>query len=309
MRKTLLLSCVVLGASSAAAQAVGFRTQMSCASDYYAYCSQHAPGSAGVRKCMRAVGPKLSKACINALIADGEVSKAEVEAQKQKLAGAKAKPKQAEPKKEDVAAAANKALPDSKKEAKNIDFAQKKQAPADSKSSAPKVAAAATATKPNAAVRAITPAATVANALAAPAAPAAKPERQMVSLDQETFEALKNRAPVFVAEDGDSATVVAQPAAMPAAKPSVTAVSGTDSWQPEAGAHPAAAQPATADSANEPDDGEAPEALAQAGAEGVQQTRDYPAGRMSLGRKLASATATAEPSSWWDQLVEAVTGD
>lgn len=309
MRKPLLLSCVVLGASSVAAQAVGFRTQMNCASDYYAYCSQHAPGSAGVRKCMRAVGPKLSKACINALIADGEVSKAEVEAQKQKLAAAKAKPKQAEPKKEDVAAASNKSPQDSKKEAKKIDVAQKKQAPADTKSSASKVAAAATATNPSAAAPAITPAVTAVNALAAPATPAAKPQRQMVSLDQETFEALKNRGPVFVAEEGSSATAVAQPAAMPAAKPSVTAISGTDSWQPEAGEEPAAARPATADSANEPDDGEAPEILAQAGTEDVQQPRDYPAGRMSLGRKLASVTATAEPSSWWDQLVEAVTGD
>jgi hypothetical protein len=43
---------------------------------------------------MKDNGPRLSKACINALIADGEISKAEVERTKEKIAVAKAKPKQ-----------------------------------------------------------------------------------------------------------------------------------------------------------------------------------------------------------------------
>lgn len=44
---------------------------------------------------MRRVGPKLSKSCLNALIADGEVSQAEINAKKQELTAAKApaKPK------------------------------------------------------------------------------------------------------------------------------------------------------------------------------------------------------------------------
>jgi hypothetical protein len=39
---------------------------------------QNDPDSPGARKCMRANGLKLSQGCLNALIAAGEVSKAEV---------------------------------------------------------------------------------------------------------------------------------------------------------------------------------------------------------------------------------------
>jgi hypothetical protein len=41
-------------------------------------CSQHDPDSQGARKCMRANGPSLFKACLDALIAAGEVSREEV---------------------------------------------------------------------------------------------------------------------------------------------------------------------------------------------------------------------------------------
>ena len=299
MRKPLLLTCVVLGASSAAAQAVGFRTQMSCASDYYAYCSQHAPGSPGVRKCMRAVGPKLSKACINALIADGEVSKAEVEAQKQKLAGAKAKPKAAEPKKDDVAAASKKALPDPKKDAKKTDVAQKKPTPAETKSGASKVAAATTAPKPKAAARAEAPAVA---AVTAPAVAAAEVERQTVSLDQQTFEALKNRGAVFVAEDG-----VATDTPLPENEPDVA---DGQAWHARVDEAPASTQDALAGTQKAlPVDSGTQDAVAELSEDTVQTPADYPPGRMSLGRKLSSATEETKPSSWWDQLVDAVTGE
>lgn len=82
------------------ASAVGFMTQMNCASDYYAYCSQFQVGSKELRLCMRRVGPKLSKACLNALIADGEVSKAEVEKKKQEILAAKNPAKQPPPAKQ-----------------------------------------------------------------------------------------------------------------------------------------------------------------------------------------------------------------
>lgn len=62
----------------AEANAVSARVQSACASDYFAYCSQHDPDGPGVRRCMRANGLKLSMTCVNALIAAGEVSKAEV---------------------------------------------------------------------------------------------------------------------------------------------------------------------------------------------------------------------------------------
>ena len=94
MRKPLLASLFVLSASFGDVYAVGLKTQLNCASDYYAYCSQFPVGSSGVRKCMKDNGPRLSKACVNALIADGEISKAEVERTKEKIATAKAKPKQ-----------------------------------------------------------------------------------------------------------------------------------------------------------------------------------------------------------------------
>lgn len=46
---------------------------------------------------MRRAGPKLSKSCLNALIADGEVSKAEVEKTKQEILAAKNPAKQSPP--------------------------------------------------------------------------------------------------------------------------------------------------------------------------------------------------------------------
>jgi hypothetical protein len=294
----------MLGASSVAAQAVGFRTQMSCAGDYYAYCSQHAPGSPGVRKCMRAAGPKLSKGCINALIADGEVSKAEVEAHKQKLAGAKAKPKAAEPKKADVAAAAKKAQPDAKKEPKKTDVAQKdvaqkKPVAADAKGAAAKVSAAPV-PKPKSATRA--PAAGTV-AVAAPIAPAppAAPETQTVSLDQQTFEALKNRGSVFIAEDEGGATIADQPAPQPAGQATNSAVANDEGWQARVD------QPAAVEEA--PTGRAAEETLAEADADAVQPPVAYPPGRMSLGRKLSAANPETEAVSWWDQLVEAFTGE
>ena len=60
------------------AGAVDPRVRSACVGDFLAYCSQHDPDGPGARRCMRANGPKLSKSCINALIAAGEVSQAEV---------------------------------------------------------------------------------------------------------------------------------------------------------------------------------------------------------------------------------------
>ncbi len=75
-----LASAAAVGAMCFATQAgaVSLSVQFACAGDYYRHCSQHAPGSKGVRKCMSHNGPRLSKSCVNALISAGEVSKAEV---------------------------------------------------------------------------------------------------------------------------------------------------------------------------------------------------------------------------------------
>lgn len=61
------------------AEAVSGRVKVACLNDYFAHCSNHAVGSPGLRQCMRAAGPALSSRCVNALVADGEVSKSEVE--------------------------------------------------------------------------------------------------------------------------------------------------------------------------------------------------------------------------------------
>lgn len=64
--------------SVAEASAVSARVKVACSSDYFAHCSMHKVGTPGVRQCMRAAGPKLSKRCLNALINEGEVSQDEV---------------------------------------------------------------------------------------------------------------------------------------------------------------------------------------------------------------------------------------
>lgn len=60
------------------AGAVGAKVRYACASDYLANCSNFAPNSPETRRCMRKVGYRLSKGCINALIDAGEVSQGEV---------------------------------------------------------------------------------------------------------------------------------------------------------------------------------------------------------------------------------------
>ena len=83
MTKTqnILVAAATLGALliSSQAGAVSLGVKLACAADYHAHCSQHAVGSPGVRKCMRAVGRNLSQGCISALVAAGEVSKSTVE--------------------------------------------------------------------------------------------------------------------------------------------------------------------------------------------------------------------------------------
>ena len=66
-------------AATAQASAASLTVQLACAADYYSYCSKHDPNGPGVRTCMNNNGHKLSKRCVNALIAAGEVSKTEVE--------------------------------------------------------------------------------------------------------------------------------------------------------------------------------------------------------------------------------------
>jgi hypothetical protein len=58
--------------------AVSARVKFACARDYYAHCSKFAPDSPETRRCMRSAGDSLSPRCVNALVAEGEVSTKEV---------------------------------------------------------------------------------------------------------------------------------------------------------------------------------------------------------------------------------------
>ena len=55
------------------AQAYSSRVQNSCKNDYLNFCSAHAVGSTGARRCMESNGKNLSGSCINALVDAGEV--------------------------------------------------------------------------------------------------------------------------------------------------------------------------------------------------------------------------------------------
>lgn len=281
MRKFLLASAALCVAPTGAS-AVGFKTQFSCASDYYSYCSEHSVGSPGLRKCMRANGPRLSSACINALIEDGEVSRAEVEREKAKLLAARAKPKPAEPKKIEAAAI-------------------KKPQPATRKSEVAGKTAASTVVKAKAATPAISEKKRPAKASIAVAAqlrdvmvaPVARvTPRDAMLLDQPTFEALKVRGTRFVLAD-NVAIASPQPAAEPVSKPL-----NEPQFEPQAepGFEPAGETVIAAPSSEPQSD--------TAEAEPVSRPVPFPESRMSLGRNVAPS----ETRSWWDKLVSAVTG-
>ncbi|MEQ8823047.1 MAG: hypothetical protein RIC14_01590 [Filomicrobium sp.] len=68
----------VLAATATQASAVSSSVKYACMGDYLSYCSMHAPGGSGVKRCMRRNGAKLSRRCVKALISAGYVSKTEV---------------------------------------------------------------------------------------------------------------------------------------------------------------------------------------------------------------------------------------
>lgn len=60
------------------AEPVDRAVRRACVSDYFAFCSSHRVGSPSLRKCMREAGASLSRRCLEALAAAGEVSRAEL---------------------------------------------------------------------------------------------------------------------------------------------------------------------------------------------------------------------------------------
>ena len=77
LSSAVLLAGVTLMTGNAFAFSLS--VQLACATDYYAHCSAYSLSSPKLRSCMRAVGAGLSKRCVDALVAGGEVSAAEVE--------------------------------------------------------------------------------------------------------------------------------------------------------------------------------------------------------------------------------------
>jgi hypothetical protein len=56
--------------------------QKACADDYKRQCGQYGIETEALRLCMDRAGQRLTKPCVDALVADGEVSKQEVERRK-----------------------------------------------------------------------------------------------------------------------------------------------------------------------------------------------------------------------------------
>ncbi len=84
---------VLVGAALAIATTVEADTksyskavQQHCNKDYKTYCGEYGLESNALRDCMNRNGEKLTKLCVNALVADGQVSKAEVD-RRRKAAG------------------------------------------------------------------------------------------------------------------------------------------------------------------------------------------------------------------------------
>jgi hypothetical protein len=74
----LALSMGVASAQHSYSKAV----QKACAKDYKAHCGQYGVETNALRLCMDRAGQRLTKTCVSALVAAGEVSKQEVERRK-----------------------------------------------------------------------------------------------------------------------------------------------------------------------------------------------------------------------------------
>ncbi|MGE0024928.1 MAG: hypothetical protein AB7S70_15000 [Hyphomicrobium sp.] len=80
MRRVLPAAVVVAAwmAVPSSADAYGPRVRKACANDYMDNCHLHRLGTPELRACMRKAGPKLTPQCVDALVAEGEVSAKEV---------------------------------------------------------------------------------------------------------------------------------------------------------------------------------------------------------------------------------------
>ena len=82
----LIVSTAAIGLGDAvaadAALSYSKAVQQFCRADYKKYCGDYGLETAALRSCMDRNGESLSKACVRALVQDGEVSQAEVNRRK-----------------------------------------------------------------------------------------------------------------------------------------------------------------------------------------------------------------------------------
>ena len=74
--------CLVCAASQTAWTQAGAITpamQNNCTNDYKKFCGEYGLQSSALNLCMKKAGPKLSPACVRALVQAGKVSQAEVD--------------------------------------------------------------------------------------------------------------------------------------------------------------------------------------------------------------------------------------
>jgi hypothetical protein len=70
------------GAAEAQPSRYSKQLQRACANDYKTHCGQYGIETEALRLCMNRVGHRLTTTCVNALLAAGEVSQAEVNRRK-----------------------------------------------------------------------------------------------------------------------------------------------------------------------------------------------------------------------------------
>jgi hypothetical protein len=79
----LAVLVVSLSVSSGSAQhKYSKAVQSACVNDYKAHCGQYGIETEALRLCMDRAGRQLTRSCVDALVAAGEVSKQEVERRK-----------------------------------------------------------------------------------------------------------------------------------------------------------------------------------------------------------------------------------
>ena len=74
----VVFACFAGHVEAAKAKTYSKQVQRACANDYRRYCGEYGIQTSALRSCMRRVGQRLSKGCVNALVASGEVSRAAV---------------------------------------------------------------------------------------------------------------------------------------------------------------------------------------------------------------------------------------